>query len=79
MIVPFPAGGGIDTLASDFGERMRPILGWALIIENVAGAIRVSEVPDFSLRHSGAVRKHRTLICSCTSENLESAVADLDN
>ena len=41
MIVPFPAGGAIDTLASDFGERMRPILGWAPIIDNVAGAIRV--------------------------------------
>ena len=38
VIVPFPAGGATDTLARDLGERMRPILGQNLIIENVAGA-----------------------------------------
>jgi tripartite-type tricarboxylate transporter receptor subunit TctC len=38
MIVPFPAGGATDTLARYLGERMRPILGQSVIIENVGGA-----------------------------------------
>jgi tripartite-type tricarboxylate transporter receptor subunit TctC len=38
MIVPFPAGGATDTLTRYLGERMRPILGQSVIIENVAGA-----------------------------------------
>jgi tripartite-type tricarboxylate transporter receptor subunit TctC len=38
MIVPFPAGGATDTLARFLAEQMRPILGQAVIIENVAGA-----------------------------------------
>ena len=38
MIVPFPAGGATDTLARFLAERMRPILGQPLIIENVGGA-----------------------------------------
>ena len=38
MIVPFPAGGATDTLARYLADRMRPILGQPVIIENVAGA-----------------------------------------
>jgi len=38
MIVPFPAGGATDTLGRFLAERMRPILGQPVIIENVAGA-----------------------------------------
>jgi tripartite-type tricarboxylate transporter receptor subunit TctC len=38
MIVPFPAGGATDTLARYLGERMRPILGQSVIVENVGGA-----------------------------------------
>ena len=38
MIVPFPAGGATDTLARFLGEKLRPILGQAIVIENVAGA-----------------------------------------
>jgi tripartite-type tricarboxylate transporter receptor subunit TctC len=38
MIVSFPAGGATDTLGRYLGERMRPILGQSVIIENVAGA-----------------------------------------
>src|SRR5580692_11018997 len=38
MIVPFPAGGATDTVARFLAEQMRPILGQAIIIENVAGA-----------------------------------------
>src|SRR5689334_11870999 len=38
MIVPFPAGGATDTLARFLAEQMRPILGQAIVIENVAGA-----------------------------------------
>jgi len=38
MIVPFPAGGATDTLGRFLAERMRPVLGQTIIIENVAGA-----------------------------------------
>jgi len=38
MIVPFPAGGATDTLGRFLAERMRPMLGQPVIIENVAGA-----------------------------------------
>ena len=38
MVVPFPAGGPTDTVARIVAERMRPVLGQAVIIENVAGA-----------------------------------------
>jgi tripartite-type tricarboxylate transporter receptor subunit TctC len=37
-VVPFPAGGPLDTLARILVERMRVSLGQPLIIENVAGA-----------------------------------------
>src|SRR5437016_5171909 len=38
VIVPFPAGGATDTLARYLAEQMRPILGQAIVIENVGGA-----------------------------------------
>jgi tripartite-type tricarboxylate transporter receptor subunit TctC len=38
MIVPFPAGGGTDTVARYLAEYMRPILGQSVVIENVGGA-----------------------------------------
>ena len=38
MIVPFPAGGATDTLARFLGERLRVVLGQAVVIENVGGA-----------------------------------------
>jgi tripartite-type tricarboxylate transporter receptor subunit TctC len=38
IIVPFPAGGGLDVLGRILAERMRPSLGQTIIIENVAGA-----------------------------------------
>jgi tripartite-type tricarboxylate transporter receptor subunit TctC len=38
MIVPFPAGGATDTLARFLAEKMRPILGQSVIIENIGGA-----------------------------------------
>jgi tripartite-type tricarboxylate transporter receptor subunit TctC len=37
-IGPFPAGGATDTVARFLAEQMRPILGQAIIIENVGGA-----------------------------------------
>lgn len=37
-IVPFPAGGPLDSLARILVERMRAALGQPIIIENVAGA-----------------------------------------
>jgi tripartite-type tricarboxylate transporter receptor subunit TctC len=38
MIVPFPAGGATDTVARFLGEKIRAVLGQAVIIENVGGA-----------------------------------------
>src|SRR5262245_6752580 len=38
MVVPFPAGGGLDTFARTMAERMRVSLGQPVIIENVTGA-----------------------------------------
>jgi tripartite-type tricarboxylate transporter receptor subunit TctC len=37
MIVPFPAGGALDTVARVLSERMRTSLGQPVIIENVIG------------------------------------------
>ena len=38
LIVPFPPGGSTDTVARIMAERMRPLLGQPVIIENVGGA-----------------------------------------
>jgi tripartite-type tricarboxylate transporter receptor subunit TctC len=38
IVVPFPAGGPVDTLARFMAERMRPSLGQPIVIENVSGA-----------------------------------------
>jgi tripartite-type tricarboxylate transporter receptor subunit TctC len=37
VIVPFPAGGPVDTLGRFMSERMRASLGQPVIIENVSG------------------------------------------
>jgi tripartite-type tricarboxylate transporter receptor subunit TctC len=37
MIVPFAAGGALDTLARIVAERMRAPLGQSVVIENVTG------------------------------------------
>src|SRR5260370_8147974 len=38
IVVPFPPGGSTDVIARIMAERMRPLLGQAVIIENVGGA-----------------------------------------
>jgi tripartite-type tricarboxylate transporter receptor subunit TctC len=38
MVVPFPPGGSTDVVARIMAERMRPLLGQPLVIENVGGA-----------------------------------------
>ena len=38
LIVPFPAGGPVDTLARFLAERMRAPLGQPMVIENISGA-----------------------------------------
>ena len=38
IIVPFPPGGSTDVVARIMGERMRPLLGQPVVIENVGGA-----------------------------------------
>ena len=38
LVVPFPPGGSTDAAARIMAERMRPILGQSVVIENVGGA-----------------------------------------
>lgn len=38
LIVPFPPGGSTDVAARIMAERMRPLLGQPIVIENVGGA-----------------------------------------
>ncbi|MET0923019.1 MAG: tripartite tricarboxylate transporter substrate-binding protein, partial [Xanthobacteraceae bacterium] len=38
IVVPFPPGGSTDVIARVMAERMRPVLGQPVIIENVGGA-----------------------------------------
>jgi tripartite-type tricarboxylate transporter receptor subunit TctC len=38
LIVPFPPGGSTDVIARIMAERMRPVLGQSVVIENVGGA-----------------------------------------
>lgn len=38
MVVPFPAGGGVDIVAREIGERLREKWGQPVVIENRAGA-----------------------------------------
>jgi tripartite-type tricarboxylate transporter receptor subunit TctC len=38
LIVPFPPGGSTDVAARIMAERMRPVLGQPIVIENVGGA-----------------------------------------
>jgi tripartite-type tricarboxylate transporter receptor subunit TctC len=38
MIVPFPAGGGLDSVGRIVAERMRGLIGQTFVIENVGGA-----------------------------------------
>ena len=38
MVVPFPPGGGFDTIARPFGERFGQLLGEPVVIDNRAGS-----------------------------------------
>jgi tripartite-type tricarboxylate transporter receptor subunit TctC len=38
MIVPFPPGGGTDVISRQLAERITHATGWAIVIENRAGA-----------------------------------------
>jgi tripartite-type tricarboxylate transporter receptor subunit TctC len=38
LIVPFPPGGAYDTIGRPWAERIRPLLGQQIVIENIGGA-----------------------------------------
>jgi len=38
LIVPFPAGGGTDTIAREVANKVATVKGWAIIVENKPGA-----------------------------------------
>jgi tripartite-type tricarboxylate transporter receptor subunit TctC len=38
MIVPHPAGGGVDIIARQMGDHLRPLLGQPLVVDNKPGA-----------------------------------------
>ncbi|MCG7361423.1 tripartite tricarboxylate transporter substrate binding protein [Roseomonas sp. ACRSG] len=38
LVVPFAAGGALDIMARLFAEKMRPLLGRTVVVENVTGA-----------------------------------------
>src|SRR4029078_12617432 len=38
LVVPFPPGGSTDVTARIMAEKMKPILGQSVILENVGGA-----------------------------------------
>ncbi len=38
LIVPFTAGGGVDTVARIVGEELKTVLGQSIVVENLPGA-----------------------------------------
>src|SRR5260370_29817399 len=44
IVVPFAAGGVFDTMARIIGARMGELLGQAVIVENVTGAVGIIAV-----------------------------------
>jgi hypothetical protein len=61
LIVPFGAGGPVDTLARTLTDAMRTSLGQAVIIENVTGASGTIGVGRGARRPRRVHRQHRQL------------------
>ena len=62
LIIPFPPGGGADTLARPLAERMRQRLGQPFVLENRTGASST-----WSSRSSNGSAGSTTSACTRTS------------
>ena len=60
IVVPFAAGGGVDTLARLMAERMQAKMGVNVIVENRAGAS--GTIGGSSVMQSAAGRLHRAVL-----------------
>ena len=63
LIVPFTAGGGVDTVARIVGEELKTVLGQSIVVENLPGAsgMRGQKLPFVRSRTATRFCFHRRL------------------
>ena len=75
LIVPYGAGGPLDTLTRIVSERMRVSLGQPIVIDNITGASGIIDVNEFRqiLRRQCGSRHNQIRIARQQSDRLEVA------